>query len=133
MKFLPRKYREGQVDWYAKRGINWHISVALLKKEGSYDTITYVHIFENPTSQDADVTSQVMIDVVTDLSRMFPHLKQFHLFSDNAGCYKSSTTLTQLHSGLGSLIGTYNFSEAQNGKGKIFNIVNCQITNVKLH
>ncbi|XP_056021489.1 uncharacterized protein LOC125666969 isoform X2 [Ostrea edulis] len=22
MKFLPRKYREGQIDWFAKRGIN---------------------------------------------------------------------------------------------------------------
>ncbi|CAG2234045.1 unnamed protein product [Mytilus edulis] len=100
-----------------KRGINWHISVSLMKKGVTFESITHVHIFENPTSQDADVTSQIMVDVVTDLVKVLPTLNKFHLFSDNAGCYKSSTTLTQLHSGLGNLLDTYNFSEAQNGKG----------------
>ena len=28
MKFLPQKYRESQSDWFGKRGISWHISVA---------------------------------------------------------------------------------------------------------
>ncbi|VDI05459.1 Hypothetical predicted protein [Mytilus galloprovincialis] len=102
-----------------KRGINWHISVSLMKKGITFESITHVHIFENPTSQDADVTSQIMVDVVTDLVKGLPTLNKFHLFSDNAGCYKSSTTLTQLHSGLGNLLDTYNFSEAQNGKGSL--------------
>ena len=27
MKFLPRKYRESQSNWFGKRGISWHIAV----------------------------------------------------------------------------------------------------------
>ena len=28
MKYLPRKFRESQTDWFGKRGIPWHITVA---------------------------------------------------------------------------------------------------------
>ena len=73
MKFLPRKYGEGQVDCYAKQGINWHISVTLMMKRQTFESITHVH---------------------------------------NAACYKLTTTLTQIYSGLGALLETYNFSEA---------------------
>lgn len=31
MKYLPRKYHESQTDWFGKRGIPWHISVAFRK------------------------------------------------------------------------------------------------------
>ena len=29
MTYLPRKFRESQTDWFAKRGIPWHIAVAI--------------------------------------------------------------------------------------------------------
>ena len=29
MKYMPRKYREAQSDWFAKRGLPWHITVAI--------------------------------------------------------------------------------------------------------
>ena len=29
MKFIPRNYRESQAHWFGKRGISWHISVAM--------------------------------------------------------------------------------------------------------
>ena len=31
IKFLPRKYRESQRDWFRKRGISWHVTVAIRK------------------------------------------------------------------------------------------------------
>ena len=31
MTFLPRKFRESQSDWFGKRGIPWHISLAVTR------------------------------------------------------------------------------------------------------
>lgn len=120
MKFLPRRYREGQLDWFAKRGINWHVSVSLVKLEHELKTITHVHIFNTQASQDASTTTAVLTDVVQDLRTILPNLQKVHLFSDNAICYKSSLTLSTLRHDIGPTLATYNFSESQNGKGNLF-------------
>ena len=39
MKFMPRKFREPQSDWFAKRGLPWHITV----------TIQYNLLINSPT------------------------------------------------------------------------------------
>ncbi|CAC5418300.1 unnamed protein product [Mytilus coruscus] len=72
MKFLPRKFREGQTDWFGKRGINWHIAVTMLKTdmtEGSVKFLTHVHIFEQPNPQDAATTAYgaILVDVVQNI------------------------------------------------------------------
>ena len=33
MKYMPRKYREAQSDWFAKRGLPWHITVAIRRSD----------------------------------------------------------------------------------------------------
>ena len=35
MKFLPLSYRETQQDWFGKKGMPWHVSVAVKKKGDS--------------------------------------------------------------------------------------------------
>lgn len=116
MKFLPRKFREGQLDWFGKRGINWHISVSLTKLDTKFHTQTHIHIFNEQTAQDAHVTAAVISDVVSDLRRTVPNMQNVHLLADNAGCYKSSSTILSLKESTQE-INTFNFSESQNGKG----------------
>ena len=35
MKYVPKKFRETQRDWFGKRGISWHLSVAIRKCAGA--------------------------------------------------------------------------------------------------
>ncbi|KAK3109197.1 hypothetical protein FSP39_025224 [Pinctada imbricata] len=117
MKFLPRRFREGQTDWFGKRGINWHIAVTFHKSGDDVKCLTHVHIFDSQVSQDAAITSAVLCDVANDVINLLPEIQKIHVFSDNAGCYKNTTTMTTLKETLGSMIHTYNFCEAQDGKG----------------
>ncbi|XP_076106707.1 uncharacterized protein LOC143075235 [Mytilus galloprovincialis] len=117
MKFLPRKFREGQSDWFGKRGINWHISVTLYKQGEELKTITHVHIFSSQISQDGSVTASVLCDVVHDLTKQVPNIQEVNFFSDNAGCYKNTMMMVALKDELEDKLKTYNFSEAQDGKG----------------
>ena len=47
MKFMPRKFREPQSDWFAKRGLPWHITVSIRKSEEGeqFESQTFVHVF----------------------------------------------------------------------------------------
>ncbi|XP_052098576.1 uncharacterized protein LOC127733267 [Mytilus californianus] len=83
----------------------------------TYQSITHVHLFSSTVAQDSSVTSSIISDVVQDLIQMNHGLSNVHLFSDNAGCYKSTTTIAALHQTLKGTIKTYNFCEAQDGKG----------------
>ncbi|CAC5356523.1 unnamed protein product [Mytilus coruscus] len=64
MKFLPRKFREDQCDWFAKRGIPWHLSIAFKKIDNSLRSLGFIHIFSNQTSQDSHTTSGIIQDAV---------------------------------------------------------------------
>ncbi|XP_076086616.1 uncharacterized protein LOC143057233 isoform X2 [Mytilus galloprovincialis] len=116
MKFLPRKFREGQTDWFGKRGINWHITVCATKKDGNFILDTYVHILDAQTPQDSQLTAVLIADTVKDMVNC-KNINKVHIWSDNAGCYKSTFTIYALYQELPNLIKSYNFCEAQDGKG----------------
>ena len=67
MKFLPRKFRESQSDWFGKRGIPWHISVALRKNANDEtELFTFIHAFES-CSQDSSTVLAIIDDVFRQL------------------------------------------------------------------
>ena len=47
MTFLPAEYREAQSDFFGKRGISWHISVCIRKRNDNLEAQTLVHILES--------------------------------------------------------------------------------------
>ena len=119
MKYLPRKYRESQTDWFGKRGIPWHISVAFRKISDQFQMLTFAHIFQT-CSQDSCAVLAVVVDVIKQLKNIIPGLKKVSFRQDNAGCYHCGTTIvcaSTLGAELGVTIKRLDFSDPQGGKG----------------
>ena len=47
MKFLPRKYRESQSDWFGRRGISWHVSVVVRRHSNQLESQGLIHVIQN--------------------------------------------------------------------------------------
>jgi hypothetical protein len=119
MKFIPRKYRESQADWLGKRGLSWHISVAMTKSsEERLQMLTLVHLFQK-SNQDSLYVLAIIDDVIEKLKNVMPGLKSVNFRQDNAGCYHSAATILgvrQLPVKHGVSV-RMDFSDPQGGKG----------------
>lgn len=120
MKYLPRKYRESQSDWFAKRGIPWHITVAIRKNaDQEYESMSFVHVFKGCT-QDSFAVLAIIKDLIVQLKKLMPQLQRVYYRQDNAGCYHSGPTIvgasfkSQFN---GVAIKQLDFSDPQGGKG----------------
>ena len=120
MKFLPRKFRESQRDWFAKRGMSWHITVATRKAENrEVQMMSFVHVFQT-CSQGSCAVVSIMKDVIGKLKSRMPQLESVFYRQDNAGCYHCGATIVgasfacQCH---GVALKRMDFSDPQGGKG----------------
>lgn len=97
MKFLPQKYRETQADWFGKRGISWHISVAARKTpEGKLQQQSLVHVVKN-CSQDTPTVVSIMEHVLRTIKGADEGIDTAFYRQDNAGCYHSVGMLAAAH------------------------------------
>ena len=93
MKYLPKKFRESQTDWFGKRDLPWHITVATRKgNDGKIEMMTFVHLFET-CNQDSSAVLAILNDVFRRLKDVMPHLQSIYLRQDNAGYYHCALTL----------------------------------------
>ena len=77
MKYLPRKYRESQSNWFGKRGISWHIAVAIKRNSGEMEMMTFVHVFESATAQDSSSVLAILDDVFSQLKTIMHNCRPF--------------------------------------------------------
>ncbi|KAK3739225.1 hypothetical protein QZH41_004334 [Actinostola sp. cb2023] len=121
MKYMPRKFREAQSDWFAKRGLPWHITVAIRRSEDNkhFEAKTIVHVFQS-CSQDSATVSGIMLDCLVSLKRDMPELERAYYKQDNAGCYHSGNTILSAKlagDAAGITVSRNDFSDPQGGKG----------------
>ena len=120
MKFIPKKFRESQKDWFAKCGITWHITVATKKgNDGQLEMLTFVHIFQS-CSQEYVIVLAIISDIIERLKNIMPKLRSVSYRQDNAGCYRNGPNIfhAELLGNCHSVtIKQIDFSNLQGGKG----------------
>lgn len=118
MKYLPTRYREKQSQWFGKRGLSWHISCVISKKDGKLRTQSFAHLFDNCNQEWFSVTS-VLENLLKTVHGQNPNISAAYLRSDEGGCYHNNMLIAACQdvSKLTSvkIIG-YHFSEPGQGK-----------------
>ncbi|KAK3737064.1 hypothetical protein QZH41_003696 [Actinostola sp. cb2023] len=119
MKYLPTKYRESHSDWFAKRGISWHISVASRKIDNTFESQSFLHIVQN-SAQDSSAVVRIMEHSLRTLKEDHPEIVTAYMRQDNAGCYHNSVMLAScslMKEKTGISVQRVDFSDPQGGKG----------------
>ena len=119
MKFLQVKYREKQTDWFGKRGLNWHISSCIFKRDSEkFDVVTYPHLFDS-CAQDWYTVVSILENLLNEIKRENPQITKAYLRSDEAGCYHNNFLVPAIRdagSRIGIAVERYDFPEPQHGK-----------------
>ena len=125
MKWLPASSREDQTSFFGKRGIPWHITVAITRQAGNvtademqYEMHTYVHVFDH-RQQDSQAVMAILGDVLQRICQegvpdMGIVIDTAYIWSDNVGCYHSSpiiVAMPQISSTTGVKVARWDFSD----------------------
>ena len=121
MKHLPIAGRVPQNEWFAQRGVSWHVIHVIARDETGtgYRTRIYIHVFDS-VAQDSAAVIAILNSALSQIKKELPHIKSAFIRSDNAGCYKSSQTIAaiaEISANSGISIKRWDFSDPQSGKG----------------
>ncbi|KAK2548096.1 hypothetical protein P5673_031796, partial [Acropora cervicornis] len=108
-----RRFREKQCDWYAKRGMNWHLSCAIASDgKGNFFVSFYNHLF-NSCSQDWVSLLSILESLLITVRSSNPKVKKAENQMRPAVTTTASLLLRPVM--LESVL-RYDFSEPQSGK-----------------
>ena len=120
VKFLQMKYREKQSDWFAKRGISWHVSTVIFKQDAFSDVEvqTYAHLFDY-CQQDWFAACFIFENLLKNILASKPLINSVFLRSDEAGCDHNNALFASLKDvglRLGVQVKRFDYSEPAYGK-----------------
>lgn len=119
MRFLPIAGRESMIEWFGKKGIGIHVTVAFIKKaNGQFSQRTYAHVFDQIEQGSRDVVA-ILLDTLKRIKKERPEISVAYIRSDNAGCYHGAETISSvsaISSKQAIKIKRWDFSDPQAGK-----------------
>ena len=97
MKFLPRRFKETQMEWFGKRGIGWHISYCVRRTSlNKCEVSVFSHLFRQSISQNSEVVAAVMYHTLQEEKARHAEINEAFYQSDCAGSYASSGLLVPI-------------------------------------
>ena len=121
-KVIPSMFREGQRDYFVKKGMFVHVNVLLTKAVASSELIKSVY-FTTIYRCEQDVTDTLCVaeHVLKEIQKDHPNIKQLFRKTDNAGCY-SGNSAAEIECSIcrqnGFTLLRRDYNEPQKGKDK---------------
>ena len=127
-KVLSMKYREGQVEYYGKKGMSLLGSMIIECVIDDDDDVAFRYTFvdyviKGYSGQDNVQVAAVLNLMVSGITRNNPTIKEICLQSDNATCFASQDMMPYIYHLNDELSGIkfvkWIFTEAQTGRGRL--------------
>lgn len=125
-KILPQKYREGQVEYFGKKGMSllgFMIVRGYIDGEESGYEYNFIDVVVEGYAGQNNTQVAAIIKVVKDyINTNFPDATSATIQSDNASCFSSQDLIPFIYfmnKDAGVKISKWIFTEAQTGKGRL--------------
>ena len=117
-KIIPMKFREGQVDYFGKKGMTLHVDVIFRFENGEMKKYVYFTVMQR-SDQDAEDVLALAKHILQKLKTDHPSVTTIYKKSDNASCYHNALgpeVLYWLCSEQDMSLVRYDFNEPCRGK-----------------
>ena len=95
MKFTQPKFHEKQSEGIGRRGIDWHISCVISRKDNRLEVTSYAHLF-NSCTQDWFSVLSIIENLMSLIIQSNLGITKAYRRSDEAGCYHNSSLIASL-------------------------------------